>query len=1041
MDQGTSRKLIELLIQQLQLGDRRSIHLNAFPGVSPRKLDLKSLDQANPQFANVFLEKLFTTSKFSEEITIDLEHKLLDEDEEESDPSEVVEKPQISKKKVNAGKCVKRLNTIYYDSVDEKQEFGVDTFAFGYPLVVKRLKASSDKYIVSPLFLWYLNFDKSKTTVNKWTIRRSEDAPIVMNKVLMSFIEREEGIKLKPIDESYLEDGIVDQKEIGELVGQFLQQMQITQAKGFEVNIAGELEDMKEREEIETKCNESKGIYILNNGVLGCFRTMKESIIDDLKKLLSLETFVSPEELEPDGYQTTSLSAVETDPSQQGLLNKLATQSKLLLEGPPGTGKSQTLTSIITNALANNVTCLVVCEKKTALEVIRKNLEKKGLKDLVAVIDDVHKDRNQIVDSVRSRVDEGIASFTSFKNAEYKSLLTQFDTKIKAINEKHLTLEQPIHGDDKWTHIVGRYLKSKSTAEENISLSSDVASHLKFGYEEYKDLLSKIEKDRYLKAKLSDVGAFSTISDKSITTLSNIEFRKSVLSNLATAIGLITKIRNDCAAASESYERMVLDDCNSFFETTSKELDGLLSTLESYVSKYGKDFDSSDAFHQIKTNILGVLLKRYKQIKSYKETSLGSANTLINKLADEYYDIPLPQVKDFSSFSQVSAYLSEVKNKFAEWHKEIPDFTQRVALTLSTLSDTRFDEINKNTEEICAQLRELITTTKSESWPLNLLIDLDVDELRVLDIPNLLSLPEESLRKLEDFSDELLDYYDWRLYFLSMSTIEKSVSSAVSALVNPTDWKNAFNAWYFGTLLERNHNTNLPTDDYDINFLLNNESELQSLQIDFIKNIWAIKQQSVARLHERKVGRIQTLYNKKGAAGNKRNSLRNIIAADFELFSTFFPVILVNPITCSSLMPLKEGIFDLVIFDEASQLKLADTFSALMRGKYKVVSGDSQQMPPSSYFMSSNMNDDYERDDVDDVLDEAEEEERIRKQAGKDAALTLAESESLLEYASSQGYQKSYLDVHYRSKHPALINFSNSAFYGRRLLPFPSLKE
>ena len=141
---------------------------------------------------------------------------------------------------------------------------------------------------------------------------------------------------------------------------------------------------------------------------------------------------------------------------------------------------------------------------------------------------------------------------------------------------------------------------------------------------------------------------------------------------------------------------------------------------------------------------------------------------------------------------------------------------------------------------------------------------------------------------------------------------------------------------------------------------------------------------------------------------------------------------MVNPSVCGSILPLKEGLFDLVIFDEASQLRLEDTFPSLIRGKVKIVSGDSHQMPPSSYFQGGGAILTTGEPEEEDSNNE-EEDEKYNKVDNLD----LAESESLLEFAESKGYQESYLEVHYRSQHPYLIDFSNHAFYGKRLIPLP----
>ena len=70
---------------------------------------------------------------------------------------------------------------------------------------------------------------------------------------------------------------------------------------------------------------------------------------------------------------------------------------------------------------------------------------------------------------------------------------------------------------------------------------------------------------------------------------------------------------------------------------------------------------------------------------------------------------------------------------------------------------------------------------------------------------------------------------------------------------------------------------------------------------------------------------IKAVYNlRKNAQFSKINTLREIISMDLAFFQKMFPVIMVDPDTCSAIFPLKEGIFDLVVFDEASQLKLEE---------------------------------------------------------------------------------------------------------------------
>jgi superfamily I DNA and/or RNA helicase len=117
------------------------------------------------------------------------------------------------------------------------------------------------------------------------------------------------------------------------------------------------------------------------------------------------------------------------------------------------------------------------------------------------------------------------------------------------------------------------------------------------------------------------------------------------------------------------------------------------------------------------------------------------------------------------------------------------------------------------------------------------------------------------------------------------------------------------------------------------------------------------------------------------------------------------------------------GYFDIVMFDEASQLRLEDNLPAILKGKQIIIAGDEHQMPPSNYFSKVF---DGEVEDEEDV-----EEEKIVV----DRDNLLLSCESLLEFGTELKFEKQHLDFHYRSRHPFLIDFSNYAFYNQRLKP------
>jgi very-short-patch-repair endonuclease len=127
------------------------------------------------------------------------------------------------------------------------------------------------------------------------------------------------------------------------------------------------------------------------------------------------------------------------------------------------------------------------------------------------------------------------------------------------------------------------------------------------------------------------------------------------------------------------------------------------------------------------------------------------------------------------------------------------------------------------------------------------------------------------------------------------------------------------------------------------------------------------------------------------------------------------PCFMMSPLAAAKF--IKPGVleFDLIVMDEASQLKPEDCLGALARGKQVVVVGDNQQLPPSRFF-------DAQDGDEDDDADES----------------GFGDAESILDLARKGCDRERMLMWHYRSEHEDLINFSNAQFYDRKLLVFPS---
>lgn len=142
-------------------------------------------------------------------------------------------------------------------------------------------------------------------------------------------------------------------------------------------------------------------------------------------------------------------------------------------------------------------------------------------------------------------------------------------------------------------------------------------------------------------------------------------------------------------------------------------------------------------------------------------------------------------------------------------------------------------------------------------------------------------------------------------------------------------------------------------------------------------------------------------------------AIRDLVARSHTALRALKPVWFMSPLTVAQYLPRIPGFFDLVIIDEASQMRPADAIGGIARTRQAIVVGDPMQLPPTSFFDSS---------------------------AGPaDGAQGVAtDQSSILDLADARLRQKRMLRWHYRSRHESLIAFSNRHFYDGRLVVFPS---
>jgi hypothetical protein len=148
-------------------------------------------------------------------------------------------------------------------------------------------------------------------------------------------------------------------------------------------------------------------------------------------------------------------------------------------------------------------------------------------------------------------------------------------------------------------------------------------------------------------------------------------------------------------------------------------------------------------------------------------------------------------------------------------------------------------------------------------------------------------------------------------------------------------------------------------------------------------------------------------------------SVRGLVEHYGELIAQIMPCTLMSPDSVARFFPARPDLFDIVVFDEASQIRVADAIGAMGRSRSVVVVGDSKQMPPTSFAEVNANIDDEDNSDQEFFLDQ----------------------ESILTECVGAQVPQQWLSWHYRSQDESLIAFSNQHYYNRRLASFPAPRK
>ncbi|WP_195475052.1 DUF3320 domain-containing protein [Bacteroides finegoldii] len=946
----------------------------------------------------------------------------------------------------------KALTHLYRSSRTSIEENGANTLYLALGLLKWYETPSSERPRYAPILL--LPVEIIRKSAAKGYVIRSREEETMMNITLLEMLRQNFGITLSGLDPLPTDESGVNVKLIYSIIRNSIKNQRKWDVEEQAILGIFSFNKFIMWNDIHNNANklvQNKIVSSLINGKIEWEAATEEIDATDMDKQVSPADIVLP---------------IIADSSQLEAIYEAVHDKTFILHGPPGTGKSQTITNIIANALYKGKRVLFVAEKMAALSVVQNRLAAIGLAPFCL---EIHSNKTK-KSAVISQLKETTEIIRQTPPEEFRkeaerllNLRAELNQYIEALHK-----EYPF----------------------GVSLYDAIIHYQSVDVESCFDIpqayLDTLDKDTFaqwedaIELLVRTANACGHPYQHPLTGISITEYSSAVKEEssllLTGFIDLLTTIRQKLDIFSILLKDTDIHPTRKDFQTIAhiirRILDipeltpGLLTlpllneTLNEHreVVVHGRKRDEQRK--EIETGftqeILSInakqmlaewnrvsgqwFLPRYfgqrkirKAINIYalKTIETEDIKPLLHRIiryqeeaeAVRKYIGQLPSLfgrpgknEDWNTIEQIIDDMASLHSHLLNYAKDIAKVSQIKQNLSAQLTEgiQTFRDIHAHSFNELYQLADTLTATEKK---LSGILGIPIEEVYT-DSADWITIALSKARTWKENLDKLKDWYQWLQAYQTLHSLgigfiateykEKNIptgqltdsfrksfyQAAIRYIIAKEPTLELFNGKIFNDIIAKYKQISAKFE----------ETTQRELFARLASNIPSFTHEAI---QSSEVGILQ-----KNIRNNARGiSIRKLFDQIPTLLSRMCPCMLMSPLSVAQFIDTDADKFDLIVFDEASQMPTYEAVGAIARGKNVIIVGDPKQMPPTSFFSVNTIDEDnIEMEDLESILDDC-------------LALSIPSK---------------YLLWHYRSKHESLIAFSNSEYYDNKLMTFPS---